>query len=110
MVRTFALVVSFIAALEACSGRGQLTASDTSGNPGDTSTTRPAVARVTVTPATPTLQTGATVQLNATTADASGATLSGRTVTWATNNSGVATVSQTGLVSALSPGSASISA
>jgi hypothetical protein len=68
------------------------------------------VARVTVTPATPTLQTGATVQLNATTTDASGATLSGRTVTWATNNSGVATVSQTGLVSALSPGSASISA
>src|SRR5437867_2886670 len=51
------------------------------------------VARVTVTPLIASLLMGATVQLTATRTDANGTALSGRTVTWATSNTAVATVS-----------------
>src|SRR2546426_561757 len=62
------------------------------------------VASVTVAPATATVQVGQTVQLTATTKDANGNILTGRTVTWASNNTAVATVSGSGLVKGVASG------
>jgi hypothetical protein len=68
------------------------------------------VATVTVTPSAATLQTGSTLQLLATLRDASGNVLTGRTVSWSTNRSRVARVNSSGLVTAASTGSATITA
>ena len=68
------------------------------------------VASVTVTPNGSVLQPGATLQLAALTREAGGSVLSGRTVTWATGNASVATVSTDGLVTAVNPGAVSITA
>lgn len=65
------------------------------------------VATVSVTPGTPQLVVGRTVQLAATPRDASGAALS-RTVAWRSEAASVASVSSTGLVSAVAVGSATI--
>ncbi len=62
------------------------------------------VASVQVTPATAALLTGRTQQLTATPRSAAGAVLTGRAITWATGAPGIATVSATGLVSAIAPG------
>lgn len=66
------------------------------------------VASVTATPTTKSLFVTQTVQVTATTLDSIGGTLSGRTLTWSSNVPLVATVSATGLVTALSPGTAII--
>src|SRR5450755_3512254 len=58
----------------------------------------PAVAPVTVTPDTATLQVGATVQLTASLRDAANATLAGRAVAWTSDNPSIASVSATGAV------------
>lgn len=68
------------------------------------------VASVTVSPANPSGQAGTTVQLSATTRDANNAVLTGRAVTWASSNAGIATVSAAGLVSAIAAGTATITA
>lgn len=68
------------------------------------------VASVTVSPATVSLAVGATATLSATVRDASGGTLSGRTVTWSTSASQVATVSSNGVVTAVAAGTATITA
>ena len=68
------------------------------------------VASVTVAPAAVALRVGGTAQLSATTKDSANNVLTGRTVTWSSNTPGVATVSATGLVSAVSAGSATITA
>ena len=68
------------------------------------------VAAVTVSPASQTIQTGGAVQLTATPRDASGTPLSGRTITWASDHTGVATVSATGLVTGAGVGTATITA
>src|SRR5213596_2549430 len=68
------------------------------------------VASVTVSPASASVQQGATVQLTATPRDANGTALSGRVVTWGSNNTAVATVSGSGLVSGAGAGSATITA
>jgi uncharacterized protein YjdB/PKD repeat protein len=60
--------------------------------------TRIAVASVDVSPTTASVSVGATVQLSATPKDAAGNPLTGRTVTWTTNNATVATVDVNGLV------------
>src|SRR5207302_5268446 len=49
-------------------------------------------------------------QLTAAPRDANGDTLSGRAVTWSSNNTSVATVTSSGLVSGVTPGSATITA
>src|SRR5207249_197802 len=66
------------------------------------------VASVTVTPASASVPQGATVQLTATPRDANGTALTGRVVTWGSNNTAVATVSGSGLVSGAGAGSATI--
>ncbi|MBX6332689.1 MAG: Ig domain-containing protein, partial [Gemmatimonadaceae bacterium] len=68
------------------------------------------VASVTVKPSSWTLTVGQTVHLQATPLDANGTALSGRVVTWSSNNASVAAVDETGFVSALAPGSATITA
>lgn len=68
------------------------------------------VATVTVTPASDTLTAGGTTTLDATTRDASGNVLTGRAITWTSSATGVASVSTSGVVTAVAAGSATISA
>ena len=68
-----------------------------------------AVATVSVSPSSSSLFAAAdTVQLSAVTRDASGAILTGRTVTWNSSNTAIATVSTTGLVTTVNAGTATI--
>ncbi|MEP7381361.1 MAG: Ig-like domain-containing protein [Gemmatimonadota bacterium] len=70
-----------------------------------------AVASVAVSPATLTLAVAQTAPLVARVADASGAVLNGRSVSWTTSRATVATVdASTGIVTAVATGSASITA
>ena len=68
------------------------------------------VASVAVSPTSATLVVGQTVQLEAQPRDASGRPLDGRAVTWSTNRLDIATVTSTGIVAAISPGTATITA
>ena len=68
------------------------------------------VASIAVIPGAPTMQLGGTQQLAATTRDASGNVLVGRSVTWTSANATVASVSASGLVTALAIGNATITA
>jgi uncharacterized protein YjdB len=94
-------------------GAGQATITGTSGTKSGTATINVAtvpVASVTVTPTPDTVTLGGTVQLTATLKDSAGNTLTGRTVTWQSLNTGVATVSASGLVTSVGVGTAAISA
>ena len=78
---------------------------------GDGGTDAPSlVAIVTVSPAELTLPVGESQQLTATMRDQAGNQLDGRSVTWATTEATVATVSVTGLVAGVGPGSATVTA
>jgi uncharacterized protein YjdB len=68
------------------------------------------VASISVSPSAPSIQVGATVQLSAVTRDAGGNVLTGRAISWSSSNTSVATVSSSGLVSALAAGLATITA
>ena len=68
------------------------------------------VASVTLSPGTPTVTAGRTVQLAAVLKDAQGAVLTGRVVTWKTDAEGVARVNGSGLVTAVAAGSGAITA
>ena len=68
------------------------------------------VASVTLSPASATVNEGATQQLTATLKDANGNVLTGRSITWSSSNSSAATVNSTGLVSGVLAGSATITA
>ncbi len=63
-----------------------------------------------VTPPTALVTVGDTVRLRAATVDAGGTALPGRVVAWSTESATIATVSSTGLVMAMAPGSVRISA
>jgi uncharacterized protein YjdB len=69
-----------------------------------------AVASVAVDPATVGLTTGKTQQVTATPRDAQGNPLAGRAVTWASGNTGIATVTQAGLITAIAPGNTNVTA
>jgi uncharacterized protein YjdB len=62
------------------------------------------VATVQVSPTTASVALGATVQLTATTRDANGAALTGRTIVWTTSDSTIASVTATGLVRGVATG------
>ena len=68
------------------------------------------VAAVSISPSSVSLVTAATLQLAATITDSAGNVLSGQTVTWTTSSSAVATVSATGLVTGVAPGTVTITA
>jgi uncharacterized protein YjdB len=95
-------------------GQFTVTATSTPGNltasAGVNVTCAAPVATVTITPASVNLQIGQTSQLTATLTDANGNALTGRTVTWSSDNGNVATVSGTGMVTAGSAGTATITA
>jgi len=61
----------------------------------------PPVASVTISPPSPSLTVGATQQFAATLKDASGNMLTGRAITWTSNNVGVTTVDGSGLATAV---------
>jgi uncharacterized protein YjdB len=79
------------------------------GSAGVTVTVVP-VATVTVSLGTSNLVVGQTTQATATPKDAQGNVLTGRPVTWSTSNAAVATVSTSGVVTAIAAGTATISA
>ena len=80
-------------------------------DPGGSDPPPPApVASVTVTAAQPSVVVGASVQMSASTLDASGNVLTGRTVTWSTSDAAVATVDASGSVTGESPGQTTITA
>ena len=68
------------------------------------------VASVLVSPGERQLFPGDDFTASATVRDAQGRPLSGRTVTWSSSNDGVATVSQSGVVTAVAPGTAQVKA
>jgi len=70
----------------------------------------PPVSTVSVTLAATTLRVGETTQGTAVTRDANNNVLQGRATTWASSNPQIATVSNLGVVTAISPGSATITA
>jgi uncharacterized protein YjdB len=73
-------------------------------------TTGVPVALVTVSPASAGLVVGQTAQLSVVTKDSAGNVLTGRTITWASSSTTVASVSASGLVTARAVGSATITA
>ncbi|MFL5542311.1 MAG: Ig-like domain-containing protein, partial [Longimicrobiaceae bacterium] len=68
------------------------------------------VARVTVIPDSVVLVTGATGDFSAVAYDSTGNVLTGRTITWTSSDSVVVTVGPTGTVTAVSPGTARVTA
>ena len=70
----------------------------------------PSVARVVVSPASPAITVGATVQLTASTYDASGNQLSGQNIAWSISDTVIARVSTSGLLSGMATGNAVVSA
>jgi uncharacterized protein YjdB len=68
------------------------------------------VASVTVSPSATSIAAGSTAQLAATPQDVSGTALTGHAVTWTSSNNAVATVSDSGLVTAIAAGSATVTA
>ena len=68
------------------------------------------VANVEVSPALATIAVGETIQLTAQLTDTDGNTLTGRVVTWSSNNTGAAMVSPDGLVTGVGVGFATITA
>src|SRR5881396_3720701 len=96
-------------------GLSKVVATSNPGNLSDTATVTVSgctvpVASVSVTPASATVAAGQSVQLTATPKDANGNPLSGRTVTWSSNNTSVAIADVNGNVTAIAPGSATITA
>jgi hypothetical protein len=96
---TWLLIVAILTGLSACSE-----------GPGSIVTPPAPVASVTVDPAHGQLEPGETVQLGATPRSETGAELSPRTVTWQSLDASIATVTTAGLVSAVAPGSVTITA
>lgn len=76
----------------------------------DATTTTPVVAEIALTPDVANVSAGATVSLTATLKDAAGQTIAGQPISWSSNNTTVATVSRSGVVTTLAPGSARIAA
>ena len=113
----------YIDGILAGSGEGTLSGTSVSGTyvstdglasgtwSGDEScSTRVPAASVSVTPASASLDVGETVQFAATPRDANGDPLSGRTITWLSSNTSLATVDGHGLVTGLAAGTTTITA
>src|SRR5262249_38668434 len=92
---------------------GTATITATSEGKNGTSTitvTKIPVGSVTVAPPSKSLLVTQTVPLSATVRDSAGTVVTDRVVTWGSNNTGVATVSPSGLVTAVGAGTATITA
>ena len=94
-------------------GKVKVIARGQGNNLSDTATvavTLPPVASMSVSPASATVLPTQTAQLTATTLDSTGAVLTGRTVTWSSSGTGVATVNGSGLVTGVAAGSTTVTA
>ena len=80
------------------------------GGSGGTTPPPPAVASIAVAPASPSVAVGATQQFTATAKDASGNVMSGVSFTWASSATSIATVSASGLATAVAAGTTQITA
>lgn len=100
LTRTLA-VSAIVVAVASCGGGG-----------GDGGTTTPAgkVARVDITAPSAAMEVGQNMQITVRYYDASSSQLSGRTVSYATSNSAIATISTAGLITAAGPGSVTVTA
>ena len=107
-MRWQAIWVVLIGTAAACSGGNSDAGSTTGPPPPPPPVASAPVASVTVQPAPATVLIGATLQLWATTKDAAGNVLSGRTVTWTSSDTTVARVSAGGLVTGVAAGPATI--
>lgn len=104
------LSVAILLALAACGGSGSSVGPNPPPPSPPPAPPPAAVATVTVTPGSASLFPQQTQALTATTQDASGNTVTGRSVVWTTSAAAVATVSSAGLVTAAGVGSATITA
>jgi uncharacterized protein YjdB len=77
---------------------------------GEVTVTNVAVGSVAIQPPTPTIVVGSTVQMTVTLRDVNGTVVTGRVVSWSSSNVNVATVSASGLVTGLAPGTSVINA
>ncbi len=98
------LTVAFSIVASACGGDG-----GGGGTTGLNTDPKP-VASVTVSPATADIDVAGTQPLTTTLRDASGSTLTGRSVAWSSSNQAVATVSSSGMVTGTGAGEATITA
>ena len=96
--------------LLALAGAAAACSSDAEGPTGPGPSTPARVAAVAVTPAALTLRSGDTATLSVSLTDSAGNVLSGRAVTWSTSNTGIASITPAGLVTALAPGQAELTA
>jgi uncharacterized protein YjdB len=95
--------------LAACSGDSDSPSDPGNGN-GNGNGNPAAVNSVSITPATASVVIGRTTQLTATTQDAAGVVLTGRSITWATSAATIATVDANGVVTGVAAGTANITA
>src|SRR6266511_4239366 len=93
-----------------CGGFAVAATSNPGGSSDTASVTVTCVASVTVTPPSAVIPQGQTLQLTATPIDTSGTPMTGQAVAWASSHGAVATVTGSGLVSAVGPGLATITA
>jgi alpha-tubulin suppressor-like RCC1 family protein len=100
MIRRHPLLGGALVLLAACGG----------GEPQEPTPTTASVAHIAITPDPPRLGVGTSAQFTAVATDSAGAVLSGRAITWATSDTGIATVSPAGLVNAAQKGSVTITA
>jgi hypothetical protein len=91
-------------------GEAVITATSEDESGSATITVQSPIATVEVTPPTASILNGETLQLVATPKDAAGNPLNDRPVTWASDAQNVATVSASGVVTAVAPGTATITA
>jgi hypothetical protein len=110
-----ALYCCLLAALVACGGGDATTPTPPPPPPGPPPPPPPPpppspVATVVLSPDSTALVPQQTLQLDATLRDAGGAVLTGRPIVWNSDPQAVASVSQTGLVTALAPGQATVTA
>jgi hypothetical protein len=97
-------------------GAYRVIATQSGGSIADTSavtisgTAPPAVVSVAVSPTSASVAVGSSQQLQVTVKDATGAVLTGRTVTWTSSNTAAATVNASGLVLGIATGAATITA
>lgn len=76
----------------------------------DSPSAPPKVASLSISPGSATVIVGSTQQFSATTRDANGALLSGRPISWSANSAATASVDANGLLTAIAPGTASVTA
>jgi uncharacterized protein YjdB len=100
-------IVSLLAALAlsvACGGGG------TDAGGGNQTNTTPFVKTVSIAPGSPQIEVGSTTTLTADIRDQFGAVVAGKTPTWSSSNTAVATVDGAGVVKGVTAGSATVSA